>query len=95
MNGTDRFRAATLGTLTVAALGGAAVSAYLWMQAFSGGAEVVIRPPSIDAFRREVVPALIDLAEPRPAAAERAAIRVSVDLGRAARRTDDRFGAEP
>ena len=71
------------------------MSAYLWMQAFSGGAGVVIRPPSIDAFRRELVPALVDLAEPRRAAAVRAAIGVRVELGRAAGRTDDRLGAVP
>lgn len=71
------------------------VSTYLWMQAFSGGAEVAIRPPSIDAFRRELVPALVDLAEPQRAAAGRAPVGVRVELGRAAGRTDDRLGAEP
>ena len=92
MNGTDRLGAAGLGTLIVTALGGVAISAYLWTRAFTGGAEVVIRPPSIDAFRREIVPALIDLAEPRRAAAERAAELVRAGLNRSGGPTGD-FGA--
>jgi hypothetical protein len=81
--------------MIVTALGGAAVSAYLWLQAFSGGAEAVIRPPSLDAFRREIVTALVDLAEPRRVAAERAARGIRVSLGPVAAGADDRFGTEP
>ena len=65
MSGSERLRTVALGTTTMAALAGAGVSAYLWARAFTGGAELVVRPPSVDAVRQEVVPALIDVAEPR------------------------------
>jgi peptidoglycan DL-endopeptidase CwlO len=66
----------------MAALAGAGVSAYLWARAFTGGAELVVRPPSVDAVKQEVVPALVAVAEPRrqarrPARTTRV-VRVSV-----------------
>lgn len=65
MNGSERLRTVALGTTTMAALAGAGVSAYLWARAFTGGAELVVRPPSVDIAKEEVVPALIAVAEPR------------------------------
>ena len=76
MSGTERLRSVALGTTTMAALAGAGLSAYLWARAFTGGAELVVRPPSVDAVRQEVVPALIAAAEPRREA-HRPAVRAT------------------
>jgi hypothetical protein len=65
VSGSERLRTVALGTTTMAALAGAGVSAYLWARAFTGGAELVVRQPSVEAVKQEAVPALIAVAEPR------------------------------